>query len=71
MQNALSNTQYGFRPQRSTSHAIYIYIYIIRRLQDYAKSKGARLSLALLDWEATFDKVQHDILIVALHKNGF
>ena len=43
--DALSNTQYGFRPQRSTSHAIYL----IRRLQDYAESKGARLSLALLD----------------------
>ena len=27
-----------FRPQRSTSHAIYIYI--IHRLQDYAESKG-------------------------------
>ena len=65
--DALSNTQYGFRPQRSTSHAIYI----IRRLQDYAESKGARLSLALLDWEKAFDKVQHDKLIVALQKIGF
>ena len=64
--DALSNTQYGFRPQRSTSHAIYI----IRRLQDYAESKGARLSLALLDWEKAFDKVQQDKLIVALQKMG-
>ena len=61
--DALSNTQYGFRPQRSTSHAICIMI--IPRLQDYAESKGARLSLALLDWETAFDKVQHDELIVA------
>ena len=64
--DALSNTQYGFRPQTSTSHAIYI----IRRLQDYAESKGARLSLALLDWEKAFDKVQQDKLIVALQKMG-
>ena len=39
MQNAieshLSNTQYGFRPQRSTSHAIYV----IRRIQDFAEQK--------------------------------
>ena len=65
--DALSNTQYGFRPQTSTSHAIYI----IRRLQDYAESKGALLSLALLDWEKAFDKVQHDKLIVSLQKIGF
>ena len=71
MQNAieshLSNTQYGFRPQRSTSHAIYV----IRRIQDFAEAKGSRLSLALLDWEKAFDKVQHDKLIMALRKMGF
>ena len=71
MQNAieshLSNTQYGFRPRRSTSHAIYV----IRRIQDFAEAKGSRLSLALLDWEKAFDKVQHDKLIMALRKMGF
>ena len=60
-------TQYGFRPQRSTSHALYI----IRRIQDYAKVKGARLSLALLDWEKSVDEVQHDKLIFALKKIVF
>ena len=63
----LSNTQYGFRPQRSTSHAIHV----IRRIQDFAEAKGSRLSLALLDWEKAFDKVQHDKLIMALRKMGF
>jgi hypothetical protein len=71
MQNAieshLSNTQYGFRPRRSTSHAIYV----IRRIQDFAEAKGTRLSLALLDGGKAFDKVQHDKLIMALRKMGF
>ena len=62
----LSNTQYGFRPHRSTSYAIYV----IRRIQDFAEAKETRLSLALLDWEKAFDKVQHDKLIIALKKGG-
>ena len=60
--NSLSDTLYGFRPQRSTSHAIYV----IRRIQDFAEAKGTQLSLALLDWEKAFDKVQHDRFIFAL-----
>jgi len=63
----LSPTQYGFRPNKSTSHAIYV----IRRIQDYAESKGTRLSLSLLDWEKAFDKIQHDKLILALKRMGF
>ena len=63
----LTKTQYGFRPNRSTSHAIYI----IRRIQDYAESKAAKLSIALLDWEKAFDKIQHDKLLLALHRLGF
>ena len=43
----LSKTQYGFRPNRSTSHAIYV----IRRIQDHSEIKGANLSIASLDWE--------------------
>ena len=45
--------QNGFRPQKSTSHAI-------------RKSKG-HYSI----WEKAFDKIQHDKLIVALHRLGF
>lgn len=67
IENSVCATQYGFRPQRSTSHALYI----IRRIQDYAEVKGARLSLALLDWEKAVDEVQHDKLIFALKKIGF
>ena len=63
----LSKTQYGFRPNRSTSHAIYV----LRRIQDYSEIKGANLSIAFLDWEKAFDKIQHDKLIIALHRLGF
>ena len=48
-----------------------LFIYVIRRIQDYAESKGTRLSLALLDWEKAFDKIQHDKLILALQRMGF
>ena len=67
VEDKLSATQYGFRPHKSTSHAIYI----IRRLQDYAEVKGTQLSLALLDWEKAFDKIQHDKLYQALKRMGF
>ena len=71
MQSAVSQhitkTQYGFRPNMSTSHAIYI----IRRIQDYAESTGSKLSLSLLDWEKAFDKIQHDKLVIALQRLGF
>ena len=44
---------------------------MIRRIQDFAESKSAKLSLALLDWEKAFDKVQHDKLFIALNRMGF
>ena len=67
VESRLCKTQYGFWPSRSTSHALYL----IRRMQDFAESKGAQLSLALLDWEKAFDKVQHNKLFVALERLGF
>ena len=67
VEDELTKTQYGFRPGKSTSHAIYV----ARRIQDYAESKGTRLSLALLDWEKAFDKIQHDKSILALQRMGF
>jgi hypothetical protein len=44
---------------------------VIRRIQDFAEAKGTQLSLALLDGEKAFDKVQHDRLIFALKKMEF
>ncbi len=42
VEHLLTRTQYGFRPSKCTSHAIYL----IRRLQDFAESKAAKLSIA-------------------------
>ena len=62
----LSETQFGFRPNRSTSHATYI----IRRLQDWSEQKGAELYMALIDWEKAFDKVQHSKLFDSMTRLG-
>ena len=43
----LSATQCGFRPSRSTSHAIFF----TRRVQDIAEQRGTNLIITLLDWE--------------------
>ena len=51
----------------STTHAICV----VRRIQDFAESTSSALSLALLDWEKAFDKVQHDKLILSLNRFGF
>ena len=60
----ISKTQYGFRPAKSTAHAIYI----IRRIQAFAESTGDPLFLTLLDWEKAFDKVDHEKLLEALRR---
>ena len=60
----VSKTQYGFRPAKSTSHAIFL----IKRIQEYAESTGKPLYMTLLDWEKAFDKVDHDCLCKALER---
>ena len=67
MSHQIAKTQYGFRTAMSTAHAIYV----VRRVQEYAESTSSALSLALLDWEKAFDKVQHDKLILSLNRFGF
>lgn len=49
VEKKVSKTQYGLRPKKSTSHAIYL----IRRLQDYAEAHGEKLHMVFLDWEKT------------------
>ena len=62
----------GFRPKRSTVYiSRYLHNSSIRRLQDYAEVKGTQLSLALLNWEKAFDKIQHDKLYEAMQRMGF
>ena len=66
IEHKISKTQYGFRPGRSTAHALYI----IRMIQDYSEQKHATLNLALLDWEKAFDKLKHDKMYNALGRLG-
>ena len=49
LEGHLCDTQYGFRPSRSTSHAIYL----TRRLQlqDISEQKGTNMIITFLDWE--------------------
>ena len=55
---------YGFRPAKSTAHAIFI----IRRIQDFAEKSRQPLFLTLLDWEKAFDKVDHKALCEAMKR---
>ena len=64
LEDKLCKTEYGFRPSRSTSRAIYV----IRRLQDFAEMKGRDRYFCLLDWENAFDKIDHDALFSALER---
>ena len=55
MENEIPNTQFGFRKDHSTEHAIHC----ARRIQDYVERAGSQLLLVLLDGEKAFDKVTH------------
>ena len=66
VEKEVSKTQYGFRPAKSTAHAIYV----IRRIQDFAERSRHPLFLTLLGWEKTFDKVDHKALCEALKRLG-
>ena len=46
VEHLLTRTQYGFRPSKSTSHAIYL----IRRIQDFAESKATKSNRGLKDF---------------------
>ena len=62
----VTDTQFGFRPAKSTAHAIFI----VRRLQDFSEETGCPLCLTLLDWEKAFDKIDHEFLSEALSRFG-
>ena len=58
LEDVLTKTQFGFRPCRSTSHALSFFT---RRMQDIAEQQGSNLIITFLDWENAFDKVQREI----------
>ena len=58
----IQKTQYGFRPQKSTSQALFL----ARRLLDIAERQGTNMTLVLLDWEKAFDKINQAKLLEVL-----
>ena len=66
LEDHLCETQYGFRPSWSTSHAIFL----TRRLQDISEQQGSNMILLFLDWEKAFDRIKHDRLWIALQRLG-
>lgn len=61
----LRENQYGFRPGRSTSEAIFL----IRRLQDLVDAKrNQALFLLFLDWSKAFDTIKPAALHLALQR---
>ena len=66
LEDHLCEAQYGFRPSRSTSHAIFL----TRRLQDISEQQGSNMILLFLDWEKAFGRIKHDRLWIALQWLG-
>ena len=60
----IQQSQFGFRPKKSTTQAIFI----ARRLMDMAERTGSNLSIILLDWKMAFDKVNQEKLMQVLRR---
>ena len=67
VEKKLSNSQFGFRPQRSTADALFL----VRRMIDAAVAdKHGELYLILLDWSKAFDRVKTPAMLNALQRFG-
>ena len=56
------DTQYGFRPKRSTAEPLFC----VRRLAEFAEQGTDPLYLIFLDSEKAFDKIDHEKMCQAL-----
>ena len=63
----IQQNQFGFRPKKSTTQAIFI----ARRLMDMAERTGSNLSIILLDWKMAFDKVNQEKLKESFTKTPY
>eukprot|EP00969_Alexandrium_andersonii_P227661 10054136-Alexandrium_andersonii.AAC.1 len=67
VRDQLRSTQYGFRPERSTTDAIHI----IRRAQELVEEKQHHtLHVLFLDWSKAFDKILPGATAEALRRFG-
>ena len=58
--------QFGFRPGRGTTDAIFI----IRQVQEKCMAKNKELWIAFVDLEEVFDRVPREVLWWALRRLG-
>jgi len=59
--------EFGFRPKRSTSDAIFV---ARRRLESSHAQRYGRVSMVALDWRKAFDSVHIDALLDSLRRFG-
>ena len=62
----LRRTQYGFRPQRSTTQPLFI----LRSAMEWSLMTDTPLRLLFLDWRQAFDSLDHTAMIQALKLMG-
>ncbi len=65
--NIISNSQFGFRSNTSTSHAI---IHLVNLITSYL-DKSEKVAGVFLDLSKAFDSLDHTILLQKLHAYGF
>ena len=66
LETCLRKTQYGFRPQRSTSQPVHI----IRRILEKFERHGEALQVVCLDWAKAFDTISHAAIEASLLRLG-
>jgi len=62
----LRSTQYGFRPQRGTTQPLFV----LRRSMEWAEMTANPLHYLFLDWKQAFDSLDHNAMLIALHRIG-
>ena len=66
-ENLFGDTQYGFRPGRSTTDCIFLLLAAVRK----AKKKKYRISVAFCDLQKAYDSVDRETLYKKLEFSGF
>lgn len=61
----LQDTQFGFRPARSTTQPINC----VRRALAYLERAGAKVNVIGLDWTRTLDRIRHEVTEEALRRH--
>ena len=66
-ENLFGDTQYGFRPGRSTTDCIFLLLTAVKK----ARKKKFKISVAFCDLQKAYDSVDREILYKKLHHSGF